>query len=45
MSSYAMKENAKSDWDTARQFLSETDESWGERLTSLADALEDSGAA
>ena len=43
--SYAMKEKAKADWVTARQYLSETDEAWGERLVSLADALEDSGVA
>ena len=42
LSTYAMKEKAKSDWVTARQFLSETDEPWGERLTSL-NTLEDSG--
>ena len=28
----------------ARQYLSKTDESWAERLTFLADAMEDSGA-
>ena len=45
MSTYARKEKATSEWVTARQFLSETDEAWGDRLTSLADALEDSGIA
>ena len=43
LSTYARREKAKSDWVNARQFLSESDETWGERLTSLADALEDSG--
>ena len=38
-----MSEKEKSDWVTARQYLSETDEAWGERLTSLTDAMEDSG--
>ena len=44
LSTYAKREKAKSDWVNAKQFLSESDEAWGERLTSLADALEDSGA-
>ena len=43
LSTSVRREKAKSDWVNARQFLSESDESWGERLTSLADALEDSG--
>ena len=43
LSTYARREKAKSDWVNAKQFLSESDEAWGERITSLADALEDSG--
>ena len=43
LSTYARKEKAKSQWINAKQFLSESDEMWDERLTSLADAMEDSG--
>ena len=45
MSTYARKKKARSDWVTARQFLRETDEAWGDRISSLANALEDSGVA
>ena len=43
MSTYMKKARAMTDYAVAKQFLSETDEAWAERVERLANTIEETG--